>query len=71
METTTEVTLDEIIAELDLPYTGKLPEQAIRAAQQRREEITPRLIELIRKASDAIRAGGSPEGNGHLFALYL
>jgi hypothetical protein len=70
-DTTSEVTLDEVIAELDLPYTGKLPERAIRAAQQRRDEMAPRLIELIRKASDAVQAGGSPEGYGHLFALYL
>jgi hypothetical protein len=64
--------MDDIIAELDQVYNGKLPEGAIRAAQQRREEITPRLIDLVRKATDAVRSGGrAPPGNGHLFALYL
>ncbi len=64
--------MDEIIAELDQVYNGKLPERAIRAAQQRREENTPRLIDLIRKATEAVRSGGgAPPGDGHLFALYL
>src|SRR5579872_2260356 len=63
--------LDDIIAELDRDCRRKLPESAIRAAQQRREEITPRLIDLIRKATDAVRSGAAPGGDGHLFALYL
>ena len=71
MDTTAVVSVDEIIAELDAPYSGKLPERALRAAQERREEITPRLIELIRKAAAAVLAGDSPEGDGHLFALFL
>jgi hypothetical protein len=68
---TQEWTIDEIIAELDQPYSGKLPEQAIRAAQSRKEEITPRLIELIQSATARIREGEQVRGNGHLIAMYL
>ncbi len=32
---------EAIVAELDQPHSGRLPEVAIRAAQRRREEITP------------------------------
>ncbi len=66
-----ERSIDEIIAELDQPYTGRLPEEAIRAAQRRTEEITPRLIDLIRAATATVRSGDDQPGNGHLFALYL
>jgi hypothetical protein len=71
LKTADELTLDEIVAELDRPYDGTLPERALRAAQQRREEITPRLIELIRNATEVVRAGGEVPGNGHFLALYL
>jgi hypothetical protein len=65
-----ELSLDEIIAELESP--GRLlPERALREAQRRRDEVTPRLIELIRVATQAVRDGGDPEGNGHFFALFL
>ncbi len=66
-----EPDLDEIIADLDAEYTGKLPEEALRAAQRRRDEIMPRLVQLIEQATQAIRAGNLPTGNGHLFALFL
>jgi hypothetical protein len=66
-----ELSLDEIIASLTAEYDGTLPEQALRAAQRRREEITPRLIELIRQATAAARAGEPPDDNGLLFAIYL
>jgi hypothetical protein len=71
MDGTSELSLDDIIAELDADYTGKLPEQAIRAAQRRREAITPRLIDLICNATEAVRSGNPPKGNGHLYALFL
>ena len=54
--------LDEIIAELNAVYTGKLPEEALRAAQRRRDEITPRLIHLIEQATQTIRAEILPRG---------
>ncbi|HUG94402.1 MAG TPA: DUF1186 domain-containing protein [Planctomycetaceae bacterium] len=66
-----ELSLDEIIAEIDADYTGVLPERALRAAQRRRAEIAPRLIELIRQATRTVRDGEAPEGEGHVFALYL
>lgn len=65
------VEINEVVAELDQEYTGKLPEQAIREVQRRSAEITPYLIELIRTASDTVRQGQVPKGNGHLFALFL
>ncbi len=63
--------IDEIIAELDREYTGRLPERALREAQRRREEITPRLIELIRAATAQVRAGEKPKAEGYFFALFL
>ncbi len=63
--------LEAILAQLDAEYSGKLPRDAIRAAQRRREEITPGLIDLIRKATETVRGGNTPKGTGHLFALYL
>ncbi|MEX2170032.1 MAG: DUF1186 domain-containing protein [Pirellulales bacterium] len=66
-----EVEINGIVAELDQEYTGKLPEQAIREAQRHPAEITPFLIELIRKATDAVRRGQIPKGEGHLYALFL
>lgn len=66
-----DLSLDDIVAELDREYSGVLPEPAIRAAQRRREEVTPRLIDLIHKAAESVRAGDMPAGEGHLFALFL
>jgi hypothetical protein len=63
--------LDEIIAELDREYTGRLPERALREAQRRRAEITPRLIELIRAATAQMRDGEKPKGEGYFFAFFL
>ena len=66
-----EIEINQIVADLDQEYTGKLPEQAIRQAQCHPAEITPYLIELIRKATDSVRRGQIPRGEGHLFALFL
>ncbi len=66
-----ESNLDAIIAKLDGKHTHKLPKKALRTAQGLPELITPRLIELIRQATQTVRAGHSPQGNGPLFALYL
>jgi hypothetical protein len=63
--------LDDLIAKLDGKHTHKLPKKALRTAQELHKEITPRLIELIRQATQTVRAGNRPQGNGHLFALYL
>jgi hypothetical protein len=66
-----ELSVDDIIAELDAEYTGKLPVQALREAQRRREEITPRLIDLLCNATAEVRAGKHQERSSHLFALFL
>lgn len=65
-----ESTLDRVMAELD---AGKdaLPEDALRQAKQYREQITPRLIRAIRDAAAEAQEGRIPEGNAHLFALFL
>jgi hypothetical protein len=63
--------LETVLSELDAEYTGKLPVRAIQEAQRRGTEMVPHLIDLIRKATEAARAGNAPKGNGHLFALYL
>lgn len=68
---TTDRDLDKLIAELDHEYTGNLPEAALREAQRRSEEVTPKLIELIRRATEAVRLGGEPASEGHVYALYL
>ena len=70
MSAASEPTLDAILAELDQTY-DELPDEAIRAAQRRREEITPRLIDLIRQATETVRAGDTPKGDGYIFAFYL
>ncbi len=71
METTSELSLQDIMTALEAEYTGKLPVAAMRAAQQRREEITPFLIDSIRKATEAVRAGSKVASDAHLFALFL
>ncbi len=71
METTSELSLQDIMTALEAESTGKLPVAAMRAAQQRREEITPLLIESIRKATEAVRAGSVVANDAHFFALFL
>jgi hypothetical protein len=66
-----DLNLETIVAQLDAPYTGKLPKLALREAQRRGTEMVPDLIDLIKKATAAIRTGQVPMRNGHLFALYL
>lgn len=63
--------LDEIVTALDKEYDRRLQAGAMRAAQGCREEITPRLIELIRQAMESVRAGVIPDNNGHFLALML
>lgn len=63
--------IEAVVAELNQEYSGVLPEAALREAQRRREEITPRLIRLLRDAAATVRAGEELTGNGHLFALFL
>jgi len=64
-------TVDRIIAELEREFDGTLPEAAIRAAQARRDEIIPHLIELVKRATAAVRDGDFPDGSGQLIATFL
>jgi hypothetical protein len=61
--------LDQLLADLDTP--GKFPEDAIRMCQRHRDVVTPRLIDVMRRAAGLCRQGEQPDGNAHLFALYL
>lgn len=76
MESTTNaetpsVDLDWIISELD-SAAETFPEEAIRAAQQNRELVIPRLIESIEVATaQATARNNVPDGNAHFFALFL
>lgn len=65
--------LEEILAELKQPYTGKLPKEALRAAQARRDEIIPHLIKILDDAVSAAKAGDKTcaESQRPFFALYL
>ena len=74
-ETAETMSLEEILTELNQPFSGKLPVEALRAAQARREEITPYLIKFIQDAANAAREGNrhkdGEKGRGHFFALFL
>jgi len=65
-----ELELDEIIAEIDAPF-GDLPVQAIRAAEKRRDQIIPGLVQLVERGVQETRDGGKPERNGSFFAFFL
>jgi hypothetical protein len=62
--------LDRIVASLDAG-SEKLPVEAIQEARGHRDLMVPRLIEVLREATAAARAGNVPEGNAHFFAIFL
>ena len=62
--------LDRIVAALDAGVK-KLPVAAIREAREHRDLMVSRLIEVLREATAAARAGDVPEGNAHFFAIFL
>ncbi len=64
-------TADEIIVALRECPWNVLPEAAMRAAQSRREEITPRLVELVKKSLNLLQRGEEPEVEAFTIALYL
>ncbi len=66
----TTAELDRIVAGLDAGYK-KLPVESIREAREHRDLMIPRLIEVLRDAISAARAGDAPEGNAHFFAVFL
>jgi hypothetical protein len=55
-----DMNLEMIVAQLDAPYTCKLPKRALREAQRRGTEMVPRLIDLLKKATATIQAGEMP-----------
>lgn len=66
----TAIDPDDIVRRLK-PDEWRLPEQAIREAQQHREAVTPRLIASIQRATEQVRSGEEPDVDVTLFALYL
>jgi uncharacterized protein len=64
------VDLDQLIRELDAAY-DRFPEHALRACQQRRDLVTPRLIDVLQEAARVGCEGSIREGNAPLFALML
>lgn len=63
--------IDTALAEINGPFTGALPVEAIRVVQAHPTECTPRLIEIIREATARVQAGETLLGNGQLIAAYL
>ena len=61
---------DAIIRELDAAF-DYLPETALRACQQHRDVMAPRLVAVLEEAARLGREGIVREGNAHLFALFL
>ena len=62
---------DILLAITRKDYRGSSLKVALEAAQQIPEEITPKLIEIIEQATEEVKAGGMPEGCGHLIAIRL
>ena len=68
--TTSEVGIATLIQQID--QSGRrLPEEALRALQARREEAIPALIEALRAASTQIRETGDYGGNAPLIGMVL
>lgn len=65
------MTIPEIIKELE-PYTGRFPMQAMRAAVEQREAITPELLRLLQSVADnPAEWAKHSDYMLHVFALYL
>jgi hypothetical protein len=64
------VTVEQILADLD-DVGIEVPYAAIRAARERREEIIPRLIGVLRDTMAKWQAGEFPKGHAHWRAMYL
>jgi hypothetical protein len=62
--------LEAIIRDLDAGF-NTLPEVALRTCQTKREQVTPRLIEVLEEAVRLGREGIVREGNAPFFALFL
>jgi hypothetical protein len=65
------MTIPEILKELE-PYTGKFPMEAMKAAIERREAITPELLRVLESvAADPAAFAKRNDYMAHLFALFL
>jgi len=65
------MTIPEILKELE-PYTGRFPMDAMRAAVEQREAITPELLRVLETvATDPVKHAERGDYMLHLFALYL
>lgn len=67
----TDSQLDQLIRDLDAPRYEQLPVATIEAAREHREQMIPRLIESIQRATKMAEDGLNVEGNAHFFALFL
>jgi len=65
------MTISEILNELT-PYTGHFPMQAMKAAIEQREAITPELLRVLEDvANDPLAFAGRKDYMLHAFAMYL
>jgi hypothetical protein len=65
------MTVPEILKELE-PYTGRFPMEAMRAAIEQREAITPELLRVLEAVAENPEQHARRENHMlHLFALYL
>jgi len=64
---------DELQAIVDrlVDSDSKLPTEAIKAARENRDAITPRLIRLVEDATHQCLEGLNVEDNGHFYATYI
>ncbi|WP_158222572.1 DUF1186 domain-containing protein [Rhodopirellula sp. MGV] len=62
--------LDAIISQLTAT-DRKFPSEAMKAALENHDAITPRLIQLIETATELCRQGCVVENDGHFYATYL
>ncbi len=65
------MTIPEILQELE-PYTGRFPMNALKAAIEQREAITPELLRVVETVAADTLGFARREGKMlHLFAIYL
>ena len=65
------MTIPEILKELE-PYTGRFPKEAMQAAVEQREAITPELLRVLETvAEDPVKHAERQDYMLHVFALYL
>src|SRR5665213_2906480 len=64
------MTIPEILKELET-YTGRFPLDAMKAAIEQREAITPELLRIVEAVAEDTAIGVNQDYMAHLFALYL